>query len=167
MAKALMYRRATLADLEQVKHLGLISYGQFTGILGVENWNLMKNAIDNNENWEHILADSTGFVCCDNKKIVGMAFIFPSGKGWHFFKPEWSYIRMVGVDPAYSGKGIAKTLTQKCIDHAKQNGEKIIALHTSEFMDAARHIYESAGFKVKEPLEERFGKKYWLYVKEL
>lgn len=167
MANTIVYRHTTLADLEQVKHLGLISYGQFTDVLGTENWEQMKSVIDNNDNWHHILTDSTGFVCCDEEKIVGMAFIFPSGKGWHFFKPEWSYLRMVGVDPAYSGKGIAKTLTQKCIAHAKQNGEKIIALHTSEFMDAARHIYESAGFKVKEPLEGRYGKKYWLYTMEL
>ncbi|MDX2173612.1 MAG: hypothetical protein SFY56_10845 [Bacteroidota bacterium] len=33
-----------------------------------------------------------------------------------------------------------------CIAHAKQNNEKTIALHTSEFMDAARHIYEGLGF---------------------
>jgi ribosomal protein S18 acetylase RimI-like enzyme len=161
------YRKATLADLEHVKQLGLISYGQFAETLGAENWNQMKTVIDSNDNWIHILEGSTGFVCCAKEKIVGMAFIFPSGKGWQFFKPEWSYIRMVGVDPAYGGKGIAKTLTKMCIDQARKNGEKIIALHTSEFMDAARHIYERAGFKVLQPLEARFGKKYWLYTLDI
>lgn len=169
----LTYRTIALADRDQVKHLGLISYGQFAELLG-EAWTKMQSNLSSDENWEKIIKGSTGFACCDastssatGEKIVGMAFIIPSGNPWDIFKAEWSYIRMVGVDPAYGGKGIAKTLTKMCVDHAKQTGEKIIALHTSEFMDAARHIYESAGFKVLQPIEPRFGKKYWLYTKHL
>jgi ribosomal protein S18 acetylase RimI-like enzyme len=162
----LKYRIITLEDIEQVKQLGLISYGQFADLLG-EHWNKMQANISSNENWEKIIGGSTGFACCDSEKIIGMAFIISSGNPWDIFKAEWSYIRMVGVDPAYGGKGIAKKLTNMCIDHAKKKGEKIIALHTSEFMDAARHIYETAGFKVLHPIEPRFGKKYWLYILEL
>ncbi len=83
------------------------------------------------------------------------------------FKAEWSYIRLVGVDPDYRGKGIAKNLTEMCLEFAKKTKEKIIALHTSEFMDAARHIYESLGFKVLREIEPRLGKRYWLYTLEL
>jgi ribosomal protein S18 acetylase RimI-like enzyme len=54
-----------------------------------------------------------------------------------------------------------------CIDKAKQTKEKTIALHTSEFMDAARHIYESLGFKVLHEIAPRLGKKYWLYTLDL
>lgn len=60
-----------------------------------------------------------------------------------------------------------KKLMQLCEDHARQTGEKFIALHTSEFMEAARHIYESMGFVQIKELERRLGKMYWLYVKEL
>ena len=74
---------------------------------------------------------------------------------------------MVGVKPKYRGQAIAKTLTQMCIDFAKQSNEKTIALHTSEFMDAARHIYEGIGFKVLKEIPPLFGKKYWLYTLEL
>ncbi len=162
----LTYRYITLGDLEQVKHLGLVSYGQFSELLG-EGWDKMKANLSNDENWKKIIEGSTGFACCDGNKIVGMAFIIASGNPWDIFKAEWSYIRMVGVDPPYGGKGIAKKLTNMCIDHAKKNGEKIVALHTSEFMDAARHIYETAGFKILQPIEPRFGKKYWLYTLEL
>ncbi|HTA61317.1 MAG TPA: GNAT family N-acetyltransferase, partial [Bacteroidia bacterium] len=96
--------------------------------------------------------------------IIGMAYIVSSGNPWDIFKAEWSYIRMVGVNPAYGGQGIAKALTSMCINHAVKTNEKIIALHTSEFMNAARHIYESLGFKILQPIEPRFGKKYWLYT---
>jgi ribosomal protein S18 acetylase RimI-like enzyme len=74
---------------------------------------------------------------------------------------------MVGVDPTYGGKGIAQTLTEMCVDHAKTLNEKTIALHTSEFMDAARHIYEKNGFKRTQEIEPRYGKRYWLYRLEL
>jgi ribosomal protein S18 acetylase RimI-like enzyme len=74
---------------------------------------------------------------------------------------------MVGVNPNYQGQGIAKVLTRMCIDYAKQNNEKTIALHTSEFMDAARHIYEDAGFKVLKEIPPLFGKKYWIYTLDL
>ena len=96
-----------------------------------------------------------------------MAFIIPSENPWDIFKAEWSYIRMVGVNPKYQGQGIAKALTKMCIDHARQTNEKTIALHTSEFMDAARHIYESLGFKILQEIEPRLGKKYWLYTMDL
>jgi len=68
-----------------------------------------------------------------------------------------------GVNPRYGNQGIGKKLTQMCIDHAKKLNEKIIALHTSEFMHAARHIYASLGFTIVKEIEPIFGKKYWLY----
>jgi ribosomal protein S18 acetylase RimI-like enzyme len=163
---SLIYRKVNFSDRDQIKHLGLISYGQFAELLG-DGWSKMQSNLSSNENWEKIIKGSTGFACCDEEKIVGMAFIIASGNPWDIFKEEWSYIRLVGVDPAYGGKGIAKALTKMCIGHARDNGEKIIALHTSEFMNAARHIYESAGFKILQPIEPRFGKKYWLYTLEL
>ncbi len=49
------------------------------------------------------------------------------------------------------------------IDFAKATNEKTIALHTSEFMGTAIHIYESLGFKIEKELESLFGKRYWIY----
>jgi ribosomal protein S18 acetylase RimI-like enzyme len=74
---------------------------------------------------------------------------------------------MVGVHPDYSGRGICRALMELCLNHAKHTNEKIVALHTSEFMDAARHIYQSMGFKVIRDLPLRFGKQYWLYTLEI
>ena len=162
-----IYRTASIKDKEQVKQLGLISYGQFANVLTPDNLEKLKSGIANDERWIELLSKAKSFVCEHENKIIGMAFILPHGNPWDIFKAEWCYIRMVGVDPKYGGKGIAKTLTNMCIDHAKQSGEKTIALHTSEFMDAARHIYESLGFKILQEIEPRFGKKYWLYTLEL
>ena len=54
-----------------------------------------------------------------------------------------------------------------CIDIANRNGEKTIALHTSEMMDKARHIYESLGFTILREIDQRLGKRYWLYTLEI
>ena len=74
---------------------------------------------------------------------------------------------MVGVHPDFRGKGIGKKLTCMCIDDARENGEKIIGLHTSEVMDSARHIYESLGFTVYKEIDRIFGVRYWLYKMNL
>jgi ribosomal protein S18 acetylase RimI-like enzyme len=93
-----------------------------------------------------------------------MAFIVLSGNPTEIFQSNWSYIRFVSVHPNHSGKGIGKYLTQLCIDFAKQNNEQTVVLHTSEFMNKARHIYESLGFAILKELEPRLGEKYWLYT---
>jgi ribosomal protein S18 acetylase RimI-like enzyme len=161
------YRSATLIDKEQLKVLGIISYGQFANILTPENFNELNNNLNNEDKLIELITISTCYVCLDKDLIIGMAYLIPNGNPADIFKAEWSYIRMVGVNPHYQGQGIAKTLTQMCIDKAKQTNEKTIALHTSEFMDAARHIYESLGFKVLQEIEPRLGKKYWLYTLDL
>ncbi len=99
--------------------------------------------------------------------IVGAAYLIPHNNPTKIFKKEWAYLRMVAVNPNYQGQGIAKALTKNCIDFARKNNETTIALHTSEFMDAARHIYENIGFKVRQEIPPLFGKKYWLYTLDL
>jgi ribosomal protein S18 acetylase RimI-like enzyme len=163
----LVYRPAILDDIDQLILLGLISYGHQRQEYSSEAWDKMKSGISDQQRWIDLINKSKSFVCVDKDKIVGMAFLMPSGNAWDIFPAEWSYIRMVGVEPAYQGKGIAKTLTKMCIEAAKQNHEKIIALHTSEMMHAARHVYESLGFKILKEIEPRFGKRYWLYTLQL
>ncbi len=165
--KHLSYRIGTIDDVDKLQDLGIISYGQFQNDMTPGNWEAFNNNLQDRQKFIDILNVAKCFVCLDNDKIVGVAYIIPSGNPTNLFKSEWSYIRMVGVNPQYRGQGIAKALTKMCIDFAKQNKEKIVALHTSEFMNAARHIYEGMGFKVLEEIPPLFGKKYWLYTLDL
>lgn len=159
----LSYRTGTGDDLEELQKLAVASYSQFKTALTDDNWNTFNGFLHDRKRFIDILKIAKCFVCQDGDKIIGVAYIIPSGHPTDLFKADWSYIRMVGVDPNYRGLGIAKTLTKMCIDHAAQTGEKTIALHTSEFMDAARHIYESMGFKAQQEFS-LFGKRYWLYT---
>jgi ribosomal protein S18 acetylase RimI-like enzyme len=161
------YRSATLADKDQLIALALLSYGQYAPQLEPEHLKRLNKNISNRENWTNVITISKSVVCLDGDKIIGMAFLIPHGNPWEIFKAEWSYIRLVGVNPNYQGRGIAKILTRKCIEHAISLNEKTIALHTSEMMHAARHVYESAGFTILKEIEPRLGKRYWIYTMEL
>ena len=163
----LKFRQAIMADKDGLRQLAISSYGPYQNILTEENWNKLNTSLNSEDLYTELLKKSTGFICLHDEVIVGMAFLLPHGNPTDIFQEDWSYIRMVGVNPTYEGKGIGKKLTQMCIEHAKVTGEKIIALHTSEFTDAARHIYESIGFKQMKELPPRLGKKYWLYLLEL
>lgn len=167
MKKNLSFRVGSIKDVDQLQELGIIANGQFETALTPDNWKTFNGNLHDRQKFVDLLAIATCFVCLDDDNIIGVAYVVPSGNPTPIFKPEWSYIRMVGVHPKYRGLGIAKDLTNMCIDYAKQNKEKMIALHTSEFMNAARHIYESMGFQVLEEIPSLFGKKYWLYTMEL
>ncbi len=160
------YREGNSDDVAGLQKLALISYGRFQNALTEENWNKLKSHLINKNLFPDLLKISKGLVCEHQNEIVGMAFLVPKGNPTEIFEADWSYIRMVGVHPDFGGIGIGKTLTQMCIDFAKSWDEKVIALHTSEYMNAARHIYESLGFKQIRELEPRYGKRYWIYKLE-
>jgi len=161
------YREGNSDDVAGLQELALISYGQFQNTLAEENWNKLKAHITNENLFPSLLKISKGFVYEQENEIIGMAFLVRKGNPTEIFEEDWSYIRMVGVHPDFGGKGIGKMLTQMCIDFAKSSNEKVIALHTSEYMNVARHIYESLGFKQIRELEPRYGKRYWIYKLEL
>jgi ribosomal protein S18 acetylase RimI-like enzyme len=163
----LIYRDGLIKEKESLKQLGILSYNQFSKILSPADWNTMDRFLNNDTMWDQLVNGSKIFVCEDDEKIIGMAYLLPSGNPTHIYPADWSYIRMVGVNPEYRGKGIAQRLTQMCVDYARQSNEKIVGLHTSEKMDDARHIYESVGFAIYKEIGPVYGMKYWLYKLEL
>lgn len=156
-------KRGNIKDKDQLRELALVAYGQFENVLTKRNWKKLYDNLYAESSYTSILKMAKCFVCEFEDKIIGVAYFVPNGNPTDIFDSDWSYIRMVGVNPKYRGNGISKKLTLKCIDYATKNGESIIALYTSEFLDAARHIYESLGFKRIKELDPIFGKKYWLY----
>jgi ribosomal protein S18 acetylase RimI-like enzyme len=161
------YRSGTANDKEQLQALGLVAYGPFRKVLTEENWNKLHQFLANPQTFSHLMQTSTCFICEINNELVGMSFLVSKGHPTDMFKAEWSYIRMVGVNPAFGGNGIGKKLTQMCIDYAKETNEEYIALLTSEFMNSARHIYENLGFEQLRELDIRYGKRCWIYFMDL
>ena len=162
-----IYREGSAKEKQSLQQLGILSYNQFSKILSRANWAVMDRFLKSDKMWDQLVRHSKIFVCEANDKLIGMAYLVPAGNPTHIYPADWSYVRMVGVDPAYRGKGIAKRLTQLCVDYARQSNEKIVGLHTSEKMDDARHIYESIGFIIYKEIDPIYGMKYWLYRLDL
>lgn len=157
------YRKGNIEDLGALMELGLLSYAEYIPDLSRENWEKIKNFMSNEEAFVQLIDQSDVFVCETDGRIVGMVYLVPGGNPTDLFKAEWAHIRLLGVDPDYRGKGIGRRLTAQCIAQAKQNGEQYLALHTSEFMDAARALYESLGFEQQRSFVH-LGRQYWIYL---
>jgi ribosomal protein S18 acetylase RimI-like enzyme len=160
------FRVGNATDIEQIKNLTWLAYSQFKNMLSEENILAWKNSMTNAKTYEKLFETATCFVSEKESKIVGSAFLIPKGNPFKWFDADCCYIGLVAVHPDFEGNGIGKKLTEMCLHHAQETGEKIIALHTSEFQNAARHIYEKMGFQ-KQNKFDQFGKTYWLYKLQL
>jgi DNA-binding MarR family transcriptional regulator/ribosomal protein S18 acetylase RimI-like enzyme len=69
-------------------------------------------------------------------------------------------LRLLLVDPRARGLGIGKRLVDECIRFSRQAGYKKLTLWTQSELDAARSLYQRAGFKcIKRQPHDRFGRK--------
>ena len=162
------YRRGTISDLTGLKNLALKSWSQYQSGLTDENWQKLRSTLNDDKTFSELLERSYCFVCVnDIEEIVGMSFLVSNGNPTEIYDTSWCYIRFVTVNPDFSGQGIGRKLTEKCIDYATKSGERTMALHTSEIMHKARHIYGSLGFTILKEIEPRLGKKFWLYTRSL
>ena len=72
-----------------------------------------------------------------------------------------AYLRWFMVDESMQGRGIGKKLMRKAIDYCKAKGFPEIHLETFEGLDAARHLYEVAGFElISETPVTRWGRRF-------
>ncbi len=132
------------------------------------NWLQLYHSLQDDATYTTLLSSSKCIVATTNEgDIAGMFFLVSRGNPTEVYLNEWCYIRFLTVSPLYSGRDIGKRLTEACIQLAMADNETTIALHTSEMMVNALYIYENLGFIKLKEMDNRFGKKYWLYTLQL
>jgi ribosomal protein S18 acetylase RimI-like enzyme len=115
------------------------------------------------------LADSGELIVATREdRIVGaVAYMGPAAPKPENFDPAWPVIRMLVVDPAERGHGVGRLLTDECIQRARRDGAREIALHTSPIMKVALAIYLRSGFVLVRQCPPMFGVPYRIYLKHL
>jgi len=158
------YREADITDLKQLQQVGKDSYSEFSEVLDGEHWEKMNLFLNDEQALIDLISQSKVFVCEVDDIIRGMVFFVGSGHTSKMFSSEWSCIRYLGVMPEYRGRGIGKQLTELCLSFAKKTNEEHISLHSSEFMNRARNMYEKMGFEKIKNIKH-YGKNYWIYLR--
>jgi ribosomal protein S18 acetylase RimI-like enzyme len=92
--------------------------------------------------------DSVVLVAEVDGALVGSVTYVPGrGRDFEFDLDDTASMRMLGVVPEASGRGVGTALVRSCIDAAHAAGRLRIALHTERAMRGAQHMYASLGFR--------------------
>ncbi|PJI55905.1 GNAT family N-acetyltransferase [Methylobacterium radiotolerans] len=103
-----------------------------------------------------------------NREVVGgVAYVGPHKPKAAFFDQSWPIIRMLVVSPSHRGEGIGKMLTEACLDRARRDHSRVIALHTSPIMSVALPMYLRMGFNKLLDAPDIYGVPYAVYAKSL
>lgn len=138
-------RDARSDELDRVALVIKEAYQQYQPAIPSESWQAyvedMTDVRSRVEVAELIVAEM-------DRGLVGAVTLFKDTSsvrqmGW----PEgWAAIRLLAVHPAYRGRRIGRTLMEECIRRCRKRGMVAIGLHTTEFMEVARGMYERMGF---------------------
>ncbi len=137
-------RPAGVEDLPAVHRIVSAAYAEFEPWLTPANWAQMTANIA-----KVIEPGAPGLlrVAQLGDQLAGTVTYLPPGpKEYQRIPPEYAVIRVLGVEPALRGRGVARALTEDCLALAQADHAPAVGLHTAEMMVAARALYEHAGF---------------------
>jgi mycothiol synthase len=107
------------------------------------NWSERDLEIRSRESW----FDPTGFLIAElDNKLAGFCWTKVHGKDSHDHDPIGE-IYIMGVDPAFQGKGIGRAVTIAGLKYLRYQGIFSAMLYVDELNSSAIKLYKSLGFK--------------------
>ena len=97
---------------------------------------------------EQLLAEGDVTVLLGGEGPDGVAVLYLHPSVWT--ESLDAYLAELYVAPERRGEGIGRALLEEAVDAAREAGAKYMHLGTSEDDEAARGLYESAGFTNRE-----------------
>lgn len=150
----------TSSEQPDVAAMLVEAYLQFSEQMADAAWTRMREVL------ESVGQDPSGFnlVARLGPFVAGHITYYPPGAFSQFdIGPRAAFIRLLGVDPAFRGRSIARQLTEEAIRLAWSAEAESIALHTNELMLYAQALYRSMGFRLVRQLPDALGLAYVLY----
>jgi GNAT superfamily N-acetyltransferase len=137
-------------EIATIAQITRLAYGEYSSRMEPAAWNVLEqeieSALTNDRGVTRLVAELDGVV-------VGSAALYApdtAAYGNLASVTLWPEVRLVAVHPAARGRGIARALVEDCVRRARRAGARVIGLHTSETMRAAKQLYERMGF-VRDP----------------
>jgi len=146
-------RDARASDRATIAALTMRAYAEYARVMTPAAWAALEDAL------RRSLADDTGvsrIVAEREGRIVGSVALYDPGHAQYTgldSAAAWPEVRLVAVDPAVRGRGVARALVLECVRRARAAGATTLGLHTSQSMHAARRLYERLGF-VRDPAHD-------------
>ena len=112
--------------------------------------------------------DGELLVADEGGTIVGTVGYLPPGRSRDdVFQSDWAVVRMMAVDPAHRGRGIARVLVDECAHRARRDGALALALYTSPAMKTAVELYRRVGFQYRFAIPPVIGMPAEVYTLDL
>lgn len=143
-------RTARPDDRDAIVRLTRAAYAEYAGIMAPSAWAALDAAIESSLASDD---DVTRIVAELDGRIVGSAALYaPAAAAYGSLASAtpWPEVRLVAVDPAVRGRGVARALVEECVRRARAAAAPALGLHTSRSMRAAMRLYERLGF-VRDP----------------
>jgi ribosomal protein S18 acetylase RimI-like enzyme len=81
------------------------------------------------------------------RPLGSVTFVLPGSPLTEIARPDEAEFRMLGVDPAERGRGLARLMVQACVDRARAAGCRRLVLSTYAALPAAERLYGGFGFR--------------------
>ena len=132
-------------ELPDIPGLILEAYKEYETFMPPAAWNhYVRDIID----VEGRMPVSELIVAETQRRLVGSVTLFRdlSLLGQDTWPASWAGVRLLAVRPNSRGLGIGRALMDECLHRCRESGFTTLGLHTVDFMEIARRMYEKMGF---------------------